>query len=64
MYIQNMRMIYQSRRNLETLAYADENKPIKDSSGKIIDYERIQLDKPVTVYNLFGIGLGIMLPVY
>ena len=35
---------------------ADENKPIKDSSGKIIDYERIQLDKPVTVYNLFGIG--------
>lgn len=35
---------------------ADESKPIKDSSGNIIDYERIQLDKPVTVYNLFGIG--------
>ena len=35
---------------------ADESKPIKNSSGTIIDYERIQLDEPVTVYNLFGIG--------
>lgn len=35
---------------------ANENKPIKDSKGNIIDYERIPLDKPVTVYNLFGIG--------
>ncbi len=35
---------------------ADESKPIKNSSGTIVDYERIPLDQPVTVYNLFGIG--------
>ena len=35
---------------------ADTSKPIKNSSGAIIDYARIPLDKPVTVYNLFGIG--------
>ena len=35
---------------------ADESRPIKNSSGTIIDYERIKLDEPVTVYNLFGIG--------
>ncbi len=35
---------------------ADESKPIKDANGKVVDYERIQLAEPVTVYNLFGIG--------
>ena len=35
---------------------ADETKPIKNANGKVVDYERIQLPEPVTVYNLFGIG--------
>ena len=35
---------------------ADETKPIKDANGKVVDYERILLPEPVTVYNLFGIG--------
>jgi beta-N-acetylglucosaminidase len=35
---------------------ADENYPIKDSNGNITGYKMIQLDEPVTVYNLYGIG--------
>ncbi len=35
---------------------ANPNKEIKNSKGELIGYEMIKLDKPVTVYNLFGIG--------
>ncbi|MFC4780420.1 SH3 domain-containing protein [Eubacterium multiforme] len=35
---------------------ANPNKEIRNSKGELIGYEMIKLDKPVTVYNLFGIG--------
>ncbi|MPQ44312.1 hypothetical protein GBZ86_11130 [Clostridium tarantellae] len=41
---------------------ADENKPKYNSSGDLIGYEMIPLKKPVTVYNLFGIGAKDNLP--
>ena len=41
---------------------ADENSPIKDSNGNITGYKMIQLDAPVTVYNLYGIGAYDNLP--
>ena len=41
---------------------ADTNKPITDVDGNITGYEMIQLDKPTTVYNLYGIGAYDNLP--
>ena len=35
---------------------ADESKPIYNDNGQLVGYHMIQLSKPVTVYNLFGIG--------
>lgn len=35
---------------------ANINKEIHNSRGELIGYEMIKLSKPVTVYNLFGIG--------
>ncbi len=35
---------------------ADENKPIYNNNGQLVGYHMIKLSKPVTVYNLFGIG--------
>ena len=35
---------------------ANTDKEIRDSKGNLIGYEMIKLDKPVTVYNLYGIG--------
>lgn len=40
----------------------DTNKPITDADGNITGYEMIQLDKPTTVYNLYGIGAYDNLP--
>ena len=41
---------------------ADENSPIKDSNGNITGYKMIPLDKPTTVYNLYGIGAKDNIP--
>ncbi|EJT5921524.1 SH3 domain-containing protein [Clostridium perfringens] len=35
---------------------ADESKPIYNGNGQLVGYHMIKLSKPVTVYNLFGIG--------
>ena len=35
---------------------ADENRPIYNGNGQLVGYHMIPLSKPVTVYNLFGIG--------
>ncbi|EGT3617722.1 cell surface protein, partial [Clostridium perfringens] len=35
---------------------ADESNPIYNSYGQLIGYKMIPLSRPVTVYNLFGIG--------
>ena len=35
---------------------ADESKPIYNGNGQLVGYHMIPLSKPVTVYNLFGIG--------
>ncbi|MDK0617116.1 SH3 domain-containing protein [Clostridium perfringens] len=35
---------------------ADESRPIYNSNGQLVGYHMIPLSKPVTVYNLFGIG--------
>ncbi|WFE19023.1 SH3 domain-containing protein [Clostridium perfringens] len=35
---------------------ADESKPIYNGNGQLVGYHIIKLSKPVTVYNLFGIG--------
>lgn len=35
---------------------ADKDRPIYNSRGQLIGYHMINLSKPVTVYNLFGIG--------
>ncbi|MEO2597303.1 SH3 domain-containing protein [Clostridium perfringens] len=35
---------------------ADESKPIYNGNGQLVGYNMIKLSKPVTVYNLFGIG--------
>ena len=41
---------------------ANTDKPIKDVNGNITGYEMISLDKPTTVYNLYGIGAQDNLP--
>lgn len=41
---------------------ANPDKPIKDANGNITGYEMIPLDKPATVYNLYGIGAYDNLP--
>ena len=41
---------------------ANPDKPIKNSNGEIIGYQMIPLDKPTTVYNLYGIGAYDNLP--
>ena len=35
---------------------ADESRPIYNGTGQLVGYHMIKLSKPVTVYNLFGIG--------
>ncbi|MDK0887390.1 SH3 domain-containing protein [Clostridium perfringens] len=35
---------------------ADESRPIYNGNGQLVGYHMIKLSKPVTVYNLFGIG--------
>ena len=35
---------------------ADESRPIYNGNGQLAGYHMIKLSKPVTVYNLFGIG--------
>ncbi|MBS5922213.1 MAG: SH3 domain-containing protein, partial [Clostridium perfringens] len=35
---------------------ADESRPIYNGNGQLVGYHMIPLSKPVTVYNLFGIG--------
>ncbi|EPB9412470.1 SH3 domain-containing protein [Clostridium perfringens] len=35
---------------------ANESKPIYNGNGQLVGYHMIKLSKPVTVYNLFGIG--------
>ena len=35
---------------------ADESRPIYNGNGQLVGYHMIKLPKPVTVYNLFGIG--------
>ena len=35
---------------------ANLNDPIKNSKGQLVGYKMIKLKKPVTVYNLFGVG--------
>ena len=41
---------------VEITEIADPNKPINNEYGKLVGYEMIKLDEPVTVYNLYGIG--------
>ena len=35
---------------------ADESRPIYNGTGQLVGYHMIKLSKPITVYNLFGIG--------
>ena len=35
---------------------ADQSRPIYNGNGQLVGYHMIKLSKPVTVYNLFGIG--------
>ncbi|MFH0316944.1 SH3 domain-containing protein [Clostridium perfringens] len=35
---------------------ADESRPIYNGTGQLVGYHMIKLSKPVTAYNLFGIG--------
>ena len=43
---------------------ANPNKEIRNKDGELIGYEMIKLSKPVTVYNLFGIGAYDNLPTF